>query len=117
MTMDRKGVALIETLIAMAILGSTGLVITGILHEAIRGQAAADRMERTMTDADRVLTAMSLLKREELDRAIGKQVVGQFDITIQRPEFALYRVSVAERAAPERLLLVTVVHRPREPTQ
>jgi type II secretory pathway pseudopilin PulG len=108
-------VALIEVLIAMAILGSAGLAVVGVVREAIEAQTETNRVESIIKDADRVLSAVSLLRGNELDRAIGRQAVGAFEVTIQRPERGLYRLAVAERSAPDRQLLVTVVHRQAEP--
>ncbi len=113
--LSRRGVALIEVLIAMAILGGAGLAVVGVVREAIRAQMETNRMEATMKDADRVLSAVSLLRGDELNRAIGRQPVGAFEVTIQRPERGLYRLALAELDAPDRQLLVTVVHRPTGP--
>lgn len=105
------GTALLDVLAALAILGTAGLALTGLVHQAIRAQAASERAERTLDEADRVLSALTLLAREDLDRRLGTHPLGEFLVNIQRPERTLYRIAIAETAAPERLLLVTVLHR------
>jgi hypothetical protein len=67
--------------------------------------------------ADRVLTAMTLLGRTDLDRRIGRHPVGEFEVHVSRPERVLYRIAIAAAAAPERTLLATVVHRPEPETR
>lgn len=109
---DRRGVALLEVLIAMAILGIAGLSTVQVVRDAIQAQRETSRVERMVRDADRVMTAVSLLKRDELDRAIGSQEVGDFKVSIQRPARGLYRLALAERDNPAREVLVTVVQRP-----
>jgi hypothetical protein len=103
--------------VALAILGTAGLSLTAVLHEAAQAQAAAREAEATLDAADRVLTAMTLLNRTDLDRRIGRHPVGEFVAEVERPERNLYRLAVALAANPERVLLVTVVHRPEGVSQ
>ena len=64
-----------------------------------------------MANEDRVLAAMTLLKRVDLDRRIGRHEVGEFVLDVQRPERTLYRIAVAQTSAPQVEDLVTVVYR------
>jgi len=107
-----RGVALLDVLIALAILGSAGLSLTALLRQSVQAQAAARQAEVTMDAADRVLAAMTLLGRSDLDLRLGRHVVGEFSVEVMRPERILYRIAVADVDAPGRPLLVTVVHRP-----
>lgn len=106
-----RGIALLDALIALTILSSAGLALTGLLRQAINAQAEVARAESTMDAADRVLSALTLLRREDLDRRLGQHRIGEFLSDVQRPEPGLYRIALAEASAPERELLVTVVHR------
>lgn len=108
---DRRGIALLDVLIALTILGTAGLALTSLLRQAITAQAELVKVESTMDNADRVLAALTLLGREDLDRRLGQHRIGEFVSDIQRPEPGLYRVALAEASAPERMLLVTVVYR------
>jgi prepilin-type N-terminal cleavage/methylation domain-containing protein len=109
----RRGVALLEVLIAIAILGIAGGAIGALLREAIMAERHARIEERTMAEADRVLTALVLLDRAELDRRIGRHPVGEFSVEVERPRATLYRIAVGRVELPEAPLVVTVAYRPR----
>jgi type II secretory pathway pseudopilin PulG len=109
----RRGAALLEVLIALAILGGTGVAFIGALAEPLAAAQREAARERTLASADRVLAAMTLLARDDLDLRLGRRDVGEFTTSVDRTTPVLYRIGVAERAAPDRELLVTVVHRPR----
>ena len=108
---SRKGIALLETLVALTILTTAGLSIVTLLHQALVAETAARHAETTMDAADRVMSAMTLLNRPELDQRIGMHPVGEFLVDVQRPERSLYRIAITEAAYPLRQLLVTVVYR------
>lgn len=100
---------------AIAIVGAAGLSLMTVLDTATRQQGLQRREERRMREADRILTAESLLTREDLDLQLGNRLVGDFLVSVSRPESGLYRVQVAEKANPGRLLLATVVSRSQDP--
>ena len=60
---------------------------------------------------DRVLTALTLLTRAELDRRLGRHPLGELMVDIQRPERTLYRIALAQQESPQVEDLVTVVYR------
>jgi len=105
------GVALLEVLVALAILGTAGVSLVGLLGAGLRGEQDAQERERTLANEDRVLAAMTLLKRADLDRRIGRHDVGEFLVDVQRPEQTLYRIAIAQTSAPQVEDLVTVVYR------
>ncbi len=102
---------LLEVLVALTIVSVAGIALVATLAAAVRAQRSAASAERTTSDANRLLAALSLLARTDLDRRLGTRHVGPFDVGVQRPEPTLYRIAVAERTAPDVELLVTVVHR------
>lgn len=106
------GFALLDVLLALALLGSAGLAVISLLDQALRAEHAARDTEREYQAADRVMTALTLLHRAELDQRIGTRPLGEFIVDIQRPERGLCRIALASVSAPERQLLVTVVARP-----
>ena len=106
-----RGVALLEVLIALVILATAGVSLVGLLGAGLRGEQDARERERTLANEDRVLAAMTLLKRVDLDRRIGRHDVGEFVVDIQHPERTLYRIAVAQTIAPQVEDLVTVVYR------
>jgi hypothetical protein len=60
---------------------------------------------------ERVLTALTLLKREDLDRRLGRYPIGELVADIERPERTLYRVALSQQESPHVEDLVTVVFR------
>lgn len=106
-----RGVALLEVLAAVVILGVAGLALVELVAGGTRAVGVSRDRERELLDAERLLTAWSLLKRDELDQRIGERVVGPYLVRVQRPERGLYRLAVGRSAAPEVEELVTVVWR------
>jgi prepilin-type N-terminal cleavage/methylation domain-containing protein len=110
----RRGVALLEVLVAITVLGIAGGAIGGLIREAMAAERFALLEERVLASADRVLIAMSLLGRSELDQRIGRHAVGEFSVEVQRPRPTLYRIAIAPIGAPDVPLLITVVHRAKD---
>jgi len=110
-----RGVALLEVLAAVVILGVAGLALVELVAGGTRAVAVARDREREMADEERLLTAWSLLKRDELDQRIGDRVVGPYVVRVQRPERGLYRLAVERKKAPGVEELVTVVYRAGAP--
>jgi hypothetical protein len=110
-----RGVALLEALVALAIVGAVGVATLGLLAAGLGGEAEARRRERELWAADRLLTAHTLLTRRELDQRIGRRDAGGFVIDVQRPERTLYRIAVSHAASPHVDELVTVVYRADDP--
>src|SRR5882672_1468902 len=110
-----RGVVLLEVLAAVVILGVAGLALVELVADGTRAAAVARDRERELADEERLLTAWSLLKRDELDQRIGDRVVGPYVMRVQRPEPGLYRLAVERRIAPSVEELVTVVYRAGAP--
>lgn len=113
---NRSGMTLVEVLAALMILAAGGIALMTTLGAAMRAEGHAAGEERTMDAASRLLAAVSLLTRADLDRRLGERTVGEFVVRIQRPEPILYRAAVAEREAPQQELVVTVLYRPEVST-
>lgn len=109
-----RGIALLEVLVALTILGTAGLSLVGVLREASAAEAATRREEHEVQAADRLLVALSLLSRSELEQRIGVYPLGEYAVNIERPEGALFRIAVSSLDRPDRMLLVTVVYRQPE---
>ncbi len=106
-----RGVALLEVLAAVAILGVAGLALVQLVAAATRAVAVARDREHELADEDRLLAAFTLLRREDLDRRLGDREVGPYVVTVQRPERALYRIAIRKSAMANVEDLVTVVYR------
>ena len=107
----RAGVALLEALVALAVLATTGLAIAQLLTAGLRSEQDARERERALAAEERVLAALTLLSRDDLDRYLGRHRLGEFSTNVERPEPTLYRIAIADSVAPEVEALVTVVYR------
>lgn len=110
--LDRRGVALLEAMIALAILSSAGIATVSLVAAGLRSERGSRERELTIRIADRVLAASTLLSRSDLDQRLGERTAGDLLVRVSRPEPTLYRISVADGARPELDLIVTVVYRP-----
>ncbi len=111
-----RGVALLEVLVALAILTSAGLGLLEVVTGGLRAEREAREREYLLATEERVLTALTLLKREEFDRRLGHHPIGELVADIERPEPTLYRIALSQRSSPQVEDVVTVVYR-REPTR
>jgi len=110
-----RGITLVEVLVALAILSGAGLALLDLVTGGLRAEWDARERERVLAVEDRVLTALTLLKRDELDRRLGRHPIGEVIVEIQRPERTLYRIAVSQQESSQVEDLVTVVYR-REPS-
>src|SRR6266851_3650840 len=102
------GVALLETLVALAILLGAGLALLQLISAGLAAERDARERERVLAVEERVLTALTLLKRDELDRRLGRHPIGELVADIERPERTLYRIALAQQESPQVEDLVTV---------
>jgi type II secretory pathway pseudopilin PulG len=106
------GSALLDAIVALAILGGAGSALIAQLAMSLKSQEELRQREAAMVAADRVLASMALLNRSDLDLRLGRHRAGDKVIEVQRPDPTLYRISVAEARNPTLEALVTVVYRP-----
>ena len=111
MTRGESGVALLEVLAAVVILGVAGLALVELVASGTRAVTEARRRERELADEERLLAAYTLLARGDLDVRLGRREAGPYVVEVQRPERTLYRISLGRLSAPDVEDLVTVVHR------
>ena len=114
MRRGNRGIALLEVLVALAILSGAGLALLTLVTAGLQAEGEARERERVLGVEERVLTALTLLRRDELDRRLGRHPIGELITDIERPERTLYRIAVLQARSPEVEDLVTVVYR-REP--
>jgi len=70
MLRSSRGIALFEVLVALAILSGAGLALLDLVTGGFRAERDARERERVLAVEERVLTAVTLLKRGELDRRL-----------------------------------------------
>ena len=115
MRLHERGVVLLEVLVAIVILSVAGLSLLELVRGGTQAVTAARLRERELADEERLLTAFTLLAREDLDRRIGERTVGPYVVGVQRPERTLYRIGLARRESPDVEDLVTVIYRAEPP--
>ena len=111
MRLGSRGVALLEVIAAVAILGIAGLGLVELVTAGTRAVAEGRARERELADEERLLAAYTLLARPDLDRRLGSREVGPYVVTVQRPERTLYRIAIGRVTAPAVEDVVTVVYR------
>jgi type II secretory pathway component PulJ len=109
MRSTERGTVLLEVMIALTILLASGVSLLSLLGASLASEASLAQREAELRDLDRLLTAMTLLTREDLDRRLGRHPVGSLTAEVQRPESGLYRLAVSRTGEGP---LVTVVYRP-----
>ena len=111
MSLTERGIALLEVLVAIMILGVAGVELVGLITAGTGAVGTARVRERVLADEERLVTAYTLLGRSDLDRRMGRREVGPYVVKIQCPERTLYRIALARTETPDVEDLVTVVFR------
>src|SRR5436190_8699102 len=103
---SERGVVLLEVLVSLVILATAGIALVELVGYGMRGEREARLREGTLATEERLLTALTLLKRDELDQRIGQRKIGEFIVDVQRPEPTLYRIALSpqQSAAVEDLV-------------
>lgn len=95
----------------MVILAMAGIGLVEVVGAGLRAERDARERERMLAAEERVLAAMTLLNRNELDQRIGRRQIGEFVVDVQRPERTLYRIALLQEQSPHVEDLVTLVYR------
>jgi type II secretory pathway pseudopilin PulG len=103
-------VALLEVLVALAVLGLAGLALVEVTAQGLRVLDQAQAVEHRMADQDRLLAAYTLLNRRDLGQRAGLHRVGPYAVRVDRLDFTLFRITVGPAGEPADL--ATVVYRP-----
>lgn len=108
-TPARRGAALLEAIVALALLSIAGLALMGIAVEATRAIESIAESERRLRDAGRLLDAVSLWSRVELDQRLGERPQGEMRLRISRVDAELYSVQLFAAGETEPLLVTTLL--------
>lgn len=107
--------ALLEALVALTILGISGIGLLEWAAEVRHAAAQARASELEMQRAARLLEAASLWPVTEIDQRQGTRAQGPFRMRIIRTSEALYHVTVGDSLSG-RVLLETTIYRPASAT-
>lgn len=91
---SERGAVLLEVLVAVTILAVVGQAATSILLQSTASLRAVQSSERAVLDASRLLSALSLLTHDDLDRRRGIRRVGPYEVEISAMSGSLFVVSV-----------------------
>ena len=105
-----RGAALLEALIALAVLGTVGSAAAWSASESMRAVSRTHAREAEQRAAGRLLTSVTLWPREDLDRHLGSSPQGHWRLRIDRPLRTIYVVSLRDTTS-EALLAETALYR------
>jgi len=108
---NERGVVLLEVLVAVMILATAGIGLVELVGSGLRAERDARQRESTLASEERLLSALTLLNRRELDQRLGRRRIGEFIVDVQRPEQTLYRIALLQEQSRQIEDLVTVVYR------
>lgn len=111
MRLGRSGAVLLEAIVAMTIVlvaGTAGVTLVAESAGAVRRAREADAEARA---ASRLMDAVSLWTRDDLDRRLGSRPQGSWRLVIDRPAPELYDLALTDSAG-RRIILRTSLFRP-----
>lgn len=108
---SRRGMTLLEVLIALAILASAAMALLGVATQSWRAVLSARDADRSLLEASAFLDAVALWPRDDLDRHLGERAQTPWRMRVDRPLPTLYVVTLADSSGRE-TLLVTSLYRP-----
>jgi type II secretory pathway component PulJ len=108
---SRRGAVLLETIVALTVLATVGSAAAWMAAESMRAVNRVHERESELRRAARLLTAVSLWPREDLDRHLGRTVQGPWVMGIERTDPVVYVVNLADSAGGA-VLLRTALFRP-----
>jgi prepilin-type N-terminal cleavage/methylation domain-containing protein len=111
--LSRAGVALLEIMIALVILGIVMTAVLGQLQAATRASERSLHSERQVLEASRFLEYVALWTRKELEQRLGDRHQGPWFLTIQRLTPTLFHLSLRDTLS-QRSLVGTIVYRPTQ---
>lgn len=92
----RRGVALLEAIVALAIFATVGIAALTMAAGASRAAAAAREADGELREASRFLEAVALWTRNDLDQRLGDRRQGPWILRIERPLPELYLVTLSD---------------------
>ncbi|HET7188380.1 MAG TPA: prepilin-type N-terminal cleavage/methylation domain-containing protein [Gemmatimonadaceae bacterium] len=107
----RRGVVLLEVLVALVLLGAAAASLTALALESGRATERARAADRETRAASAFLDVVALWPREDLERRLGSRHQGAWVLEVQRAGTALYRVTMRDSTG-RRELLRTSLYRP-----
>jgi type II secretory pathway pseudopilin PulG len=105
-----RGVALLEALVALALLGTVASAAAWSATESLRAVRRMHAREAEQRRAARLLSAVSLWPRADLDRHLGDRPQGAWRLEIDRTTPTIYVTTVRDSLSGA-VLLQTALYR------
>jgi len=110
MNRARRGVTLIETLIALAVVALAGVVVLRLQRETSQSLLRSMADDAEMRRASALLDAVTLWSPEDLDRHLGTREQGPWRMHVDRDDRFLYHISLRD-STDRHVLLQTTLYR------
>lgn len=111
MIRTRNGVALLEVLAALAILGTAAIALISVTHASLVAVARAESSDRESREARALMEAASLWSADDLDRHLGRRPQGRWTMRVDRPRESVYGITLLDSL--DHAVVATFVYRPR----
>jgi type II secretory pathway component PulK len=111
---SRRGVALLEALVALVMLMTAGATVMALAAEATHAAGHASATEKELRRANGLFEAVTLWPREDLDRHLGSHEQGPWRLDVERSAPTLYTLTLSDSLDARRILR-TIVYRPESP--
>lgn len=112
----RRGVILLESLLALALVGLVATALLPLAGQALGTLTSTHEAERRMLRASALLDAVALWSSTELEQRLGTRPQGPWLLTIERPRPHFYTATISDSAHAEPLL-ETALFRGSDATQ
>lgn len=106
----RRGFAMIEAIVALAIFGTTIITFLKLAHNFFESDVRIERAERRLMLANDLMNKVVLWPASELSLHFGRREQGSLDLEVSRIAPPLFAITISEHSG--RQLLQTVVYRP-----
>lgn len=110
-SVGRRGVALLEAMLALAILATAATALVSLTAASAAAVRQAREGEAELRAAHAFFEAVALWSRADLDRHLGGRAQHPWRLAVSRPARALYVVVLTDSTG-RRELLRTALHRP-----
>lgn len=105
-----RGAALLEALVALALLGTVGSAAAWSATESLRAVQRMHARESEQRAAERFFTSVSLWPRDDLERHLGDHPQGRWRLRVDRPMPTVFAVSLRDSSS-HAVLLQTALYR------
>jgi prepilin-type N-terminal cleavage/methylation domain-containing protein len=111
----RPGVALLEVLVALAILGFVGAAVASLAVDAADAVRRARAADTEMRRASALVDAVARWPRQDLELRLGTRRQGPWRLHVDRPAPSLYTVELADSVGGRVLLRSALFRAPPMP--